>query len=178
YSEQSYIITVTVEDNGKGQLVAAADQGLNDLVFTNEYNTADGSYTPSVKKVLKGRTLKADEFSFTITEVDENGKAVEGGYTDTKSNTADGTVSFSTIEYKEAGTHYYKVVENAGSLGGVTYSEQSYIITVTVKDNGKGQLVATADQGLNDLVFTNEYNTADGSYTPSVKKVLKGRTLK
>ena len=100
YSNQSYIITVTVSDNENGTLTASADRQLSDLVFTNAYNAA-GTYTPEVKKVLNGRDLKSGEFSFTITEVDENGDAVANGYTSRKSNAADGTVTFDEITYRD-----------------------------------------------------------------------------
>ena len=176
YSNQSYTITVTVSDNGDGTLTASADQQLNNLVFTNTYAAA-GTYTPAVKKVLNGRDLKSGEFSFTITEVDENGDAVENGYTSTKSNAADGTVTFDEITYSEAGVHYYKVTEDAGQLGGVTYSTQSYTITVTVSDNENGTLTASVDQQLNDLVFTNTYAAA-GSTNLTATKNLTGREFK
>ncbi len=177
YSSQSYLITVKVEDNEDGTLTATADQELKDLEFVNEYNAA-GSYTPSVKKKLTGRDLKAGEFSFTITEVDGNGKAVENGYCDTKSNAADGMVTFDEITYTEKGTYYYKVVENIPSkeeqVKGVIYTKDSYIITVAVSDNGKGKLLVTADKSLEDLVFTNVYN-ASGSTELKATKTLSGR---
>ena len=176
YSNQSYTITVTVSDNGDGTLTASADQQLNNLVFTNTYAAA-GTYTPAVKKVLNGRDLKSGEFSFTVTEVDAQGAAVKGGYTSTKSNAADGTVTFDEITYSEAGVHYYKVTEDAGQLGGVTYSTQSYTITVTVSDNENGTLTASVDQQLNDLVFTNTYAAA-GSTNLTATKNLTGREFK
>ena len=130
-----------------------------------------------MKKVLNGRDLKSGEFSFTITEVDENGDAVANGYTSTKSNAANGTVTFDEITYSEAGVHYYKVTEDAGQLGGVTYSNQSYIITVTVSDNGNGTLTASANRQLDNLVFTNTY-TATGNINLTATKVLTGREFK
>ncbi len=175
YSSESYTITVTVSDDGKGKLTAAADKSLDALVFTNAYN-ASGSYQPAVKKVLNGRGLKEGEFSFTITEVDKDGKTVDGGYTDTAANAADGTVSFQEITYSKPGTYYYKVVEDvpAKKLEGVTYSSESYTITVTVSDDGKGKLTAAADKSLDALVFTNEYN-ATGETTLTATKTLSGR---
>ena len=167
---------MTVSDNGDGTLTASADQQLNNLVFTNTYAAA-GTYTPAVKKVLNGRDLKSGEFSFTVTEVDAQGAAVKGGYTSTKSNAADGTVTFDQITYSEAGVHYYKVTEDAGQLGGVTYSTQSYTIIVTVSDNENGILTASADQQLNDLVFTNTYAAA-GSTNLTATKNLTGREFK
>ena len=175
YSSESYTITVTVSDDGKGKLTAAADKSLDALVFTNAYN-ASGSYQPAVKKVLNGRGLKEGEFSFTITEVDKDGKTVDGGYTDTAANAADGTVSFQEITYSKPGTYYYKVAEDvpAKKLEGVTYSSESYTITVTVSDDGKGKLTAAADKSLDALVFTNEYN-ATGETTLTATKTLSGR---
>ena len=175
YSSESYTITVTVNDDGKGKLTAAADKSLDALVFTNAYN-ASGSYQPAVKKVLNGRGLKEGEFSFTITEVDKDGKTVDGGYTDTAANAADGTVSFQEITYSKPGTYYYKVAEDvpAKKLEGVTYSSESYTITVTVSDDGKGKLTAAADKSLDALVFTNEYN-ATGETTLTATKTLSGR---
>ena len=175
YSSESYTITVTVRDDGKGKLTAAADKSLDALVFTNAYN-ASGSYQPAVKKVLNGRGLKEGEFSFTITEVDKDGKTVDGGYTDTAANAADGTVSFQEITYSKPGTYYYKVAEDvpAKKLEGVTYSSESYTITVTVSDDGKGKLTAAADKSLDALVFTNEYN-ATGETTLTATKTLSGR---
>ena len=129
-----------------------------------------------MKKVLNGRGLKEGEFSFTITEVDKDGKTVDGGYTDTAANAADGTVSFQEITYSKPGTYYYKVVEDvpAKKLEGVTYSSESYTITVTVSDDGKGKLTAAADKSLDALVFTNEYN-ATGETTLTATKTLSGR---
>ena len=82
YSAESYTITVTVSDDGKRKADGDRRQEPDALVFTNAYN-ASGSYQPAVKKVLNGRGLKEGEFSFTITEVDKDGKTVDGGYTDT-----------------------------------------------------------------------------------------------
>ncbi len=109
--------------------------------------------------MLNGRGLKEGEFSFTSRKWNKDGKTVDGGYTDTAANAADGTVSFQEIILQQAGTYYYKVVEDvpAKKLEGVTYSSESYTITVTVSDDGKGKLTAAADKSLDALVFTNEY---------------------
>ena len=144
-----------------GEIHKAPIQGER-TAYVNISNTgASGTYTPVVKKELSGRELKEGEFSFTIAEVDSAGNAVTGGYTDTKSNAADGTVTFDTITYTTAKTYYYKVIEKVpeNKLPGVTYTTDSYIITVTVTNNGNGTLNASADKGLDNLVFHNSYTS-------------------
>ena len=161
-----------------GEIHKAPIQGKHHAYvrISNAAKEKNGTYIPVVKKVLNGRGLKEGEFSFTITEVDKDGKTVDGGYTDTAANAADGTVSFQEITYSKPGTYYYKVVEDvpAKKLEGVTYSSESYTITVTVSDDGKGKLTAAADKSLDALVFTNEYN-ATGETTLTATKTLSGR---
>ena len=161
-----------------GEIHKAPIQGKHHAYvrISNAAKEKNGTYIPVVKKVLNGRGLKEGEFSFTITEVDKDGKTVDGGYTDTAANAADGTVSFQEITYSKPGTYYYKVAEDvpAKKLEGVTYSSESYTITVTVSDDGKGKLTAAADKSLDALVFTNEYN-ATGETTLTATKTLSGR---
>ena len=162
-----------------GEIHKAPIQGER-TAYVNISNTgASGTYTPVVKKELSGRELKEGEFSFTIAEVDSAGNAVTGGYTDTKSNAADGTVTFDTITYTTAKTYYYKVIEKVpeNKLPGVTYTTDSYIITVTVTNNGNGALNASADKGLDNLVFHNSYTSKKTGITFSGTKTLEGKTL-
>ena len=162
-----------------GEIHKAPIQGER-TAYVNISNTgASGTYTPVVKKELSGRELKEGEFSFTIAEVDSAGNAVTGGYTDTKSNAADGTVTFDTITYTTAKTYYYKVIEKVpeNKLPGVTYTTDSYIITVTVTNNGNGTLNASADKGLDNLVFHNSYTSKKTGITFSGTKTLEGKTL-
>ncbi|EFV34709.1 LPXTG-domain-containing protein cell wall anchor protein [Gemella morbillorum M424] len=120
------------------------------------------------KKELAGKNLEDNEFTFVVKE----GTKVVG----TAKNKADGTVTFN-IEYKEAGTHNYKLTEVNEGKDGYTYDNASYDVKVEVTDNG-GQLEAkvTGD----NVTFTNKYNkpdkpateTPDGSNDPEPKKTL------
>ncbi len=139
--------------------------------ITNSY-TAEGEIAFSGLKTLEGRTPEADEFSFTLFGSD--GEAIE-----TVHNDADGAFAFSALRYiytpesSDLGEHTYTVKEESGSLGGVTYDEQVYTITVTVSDNGDGTLAVTATDNADSLNFTNTYE-AHGELVLTASKTVNG----
>lgn len=162
-------IEVTVRDEGAGKLVA---QVSGDLAFVNSYAAAPASHSVtqdvSVKKELTGRALAEGEFSFELVEGDS--------VVATATNAADGTVSFPSITYTTPGEHNYTVREVKGSTGGVTYDDNEYGITVSVTDNGAGQLVAQAKSD-SDITFENAYTAAPATVSLCATKVLDGRDL-
>lgn len=165
YAANAYLLTVTVTDDGSGALKAAsalsvrADENgsfaaANGVAFTNTYDAADTQIVLEGTKVLTGRDLNENEFSFVVKEGD---KVVSTGY-----NNADGSIIFKPITYSDAnvGTHTYTITEVNGGLKGVEYSNVSYEVTVTVADDD-GKLVATAAYPAGGVVFNNAY-TPDG----------------
>ncbi|RXX19759.1 cell wall anchor protein, partial [Streptococcus oralis] len=68
YSTESYTVKVTVADNGQGQLVATVENPNAERVFTNTYNAASTSATIKAKKVLNGKELAADAYTFELKE--------------------------------------------------------------------------------------------------------------
>ena len=165
YDSTSRTVTVDVKDNGQGQLVATVND--NNPTFTNTYTAAATTATISAKKVLNGKALEADKYEF---ELKEGNKVVA-----TAKNAADGTVTFPAISYDAAGPHTYTITEKAGSEAGVTYDKTSHTVTVDVKDDGQGQLVATVTG--NNPTFTNTYKAATASATITSKKELTGKAL-
>ena len=149
--ELAVVVTVTDED---GQLTAVAEYE-GDQVFENSYQPQAGSVVLSVKKVLTGRDLQANEFAFEL--VDEAGKVLQ-----TQRNDANGTITFDALTYDDAGEHRYTIREKAGNDATIIYDETTYQVTVTVKDQA-GKLVAEAEQTA-DMVFNN--------------RVKKGKTTK
>ncbi len=131
YDPNAYEVTVDVKDNGEGKLVATVT-GLDNLTFVNVYTPKPTKATINAKKELAGKNLEDNEFTFVVKE----GTKVVG----TAKNKADGTVTFN-IEYKEAGTHNYKLTEVNEGKDGYTYDNASYDVKVEVTDNG-GQLEA------------------------------------
>ena len=165
YDPNAYEVTVVVKDNGQGQLVATAT-GADNLTFTNVYKAKPAKATITATKVLNGKELVADAYTFELKEKD----AVVA----TAKNTASGEVVFN-VNYTEAGEHTYTITEKAGTEAGVTYSTESYTVKVNVVDNGQGQLVATVDEA--ERVFTNTYKAAETKATIKATKVLEGKAL-
>ena len=146
YDKSTHNVTVKVVDNGAGKLVATVTD--NNPTFTNTYVASSTQVTFTAKKVLKGdKELVKGQFKFELKEGD---KVVE-----TATNAADGTVTFTAIEYKEAGEHTYTITEVKGDDKNIKYDENSYKVTVTVTDNGAGQLVTEVTG--NNPTITNTY---------------------
>lgn len=135
----------------------------------NTYNPK-GEYIPIVTKDLKGRDLKAGEFSFEL--LNEAGDVIG-----TSTNALDGSVMFGTIEFtlEDIGEHTYSIREVVGELGGVEYVKDPIEFTLTVSDNLDGTLKIESTLA-DETTFTNIY-TATGEFTPVVTKVLSGRDL-
>lgn len=161
YDGSTFAVTTTVTDNGDGTLSVAhkVDNDANTVGFTNSYTPAATSVTLGASKVLNGKSLDAEEFAFVLTD--------EGGEQVTATNDVNGMVVFPAIQYGEAGTYRYTIAEVKGDESDVTYDESEYAVTVTVKDNGEGSLVATvAYEGGNAPVFTNTYNAPEAPASP------------
>lgn len=175
YDSSTFAVTTTVKDNGDGTLSVAhkVSNDANAVGFTNSYAPAATSVTLGASKVLNGKSLEADEFTFALTD--------EGGEQVTATNDANGMVVFPAIGYTEPGTYQYTIAEVKGDKSDVTYDESEYAVTVAVEDNGEGSLVATvAYEGGNAPVFTNTYNAPEGPATPGdgpapfVKELVSG----
>ena len=163
-------VNVTVKDNGDGTMSASVD---TPATITNSYQAAaTDSVTIKATKSLTGAPLMAGEFSFTLTG--NNGAPMPS---QTKAaNVGDGSITFGPITYTEAGTYTYTVAEVNDGKSGFTYDTESKTVTVTVTDDGAGQLVAKVSGA---PVFANSYVAESGKpLTLTAKKVLEGRALK
>lgn len=146
YDTTAYAVSVKVSDNGDGTLSAMAS-GDTSVTFKNVYEAAPATVTLNAKKVLEGAELADGEFTFRL----ENG----GQLMDEAANDADGNVTFHELMLKQAGTYTFTVSEIAGSEEGVTYDSSQKTVTVTVTDDGNGQLQASVEG--NGQTFTNTY---------------------
>ena len=145
YDKSTHNVTVNVTDNGAGQLVATVTD--NNPTFTNTYVASSTQVTFTAKKVLEGKELVKDQFKFELKEGD---KVIE-----TATNAADGTVTFKAIDFAKAGVYTYTITEVKGDDKNIKYDENSYKVTVTVTDNGAGQLVTEVTG--NNPTITNTY---------------------
>lgn len=171
YDKKEIKATVKVTDDGNGQLVAQVSYDTANPTFRNTYLAKETTATLEANKVLTGRDLEANEFAFDL--IDSNGKVV-----DTVKNAKDGKISFKELTFKTAGTYTYTIKEQAGALGGVKYDTKVIKATVTVTDDGKGQLHTTVAYENNQNTFTNTYSADKATATLSAKKLLEGRNLK
>lgn len=187
-----YTVLVTVTDDGNGKLVA--DYVLENvpgktLTINNTYHARPGVYAISGQKNLTGRPLLNDEFTFVLKEVSVNGNPVSDPATYEAKNFLDGTFTFPEYIYREEGVYVYEVTEKQaeGETFGITYDGSTYTVTVTVADNGQGNLVATAaykkdGTAANGLVFNNRYVakptyvefTGDKELTGKINNTLEG----
>ena len=172
-------VSFTVTDDGKGKLsVSRNPDGDVAFTFTNAYNVTpiEKSVTDQIvaTKVLIGRDLKEDEFSFELVE----GKGKDAKTVATGKNDADGKITMSPIEYKEAGEHTYTLREAKGSAGGITYSDAEYTIVTTITDNGDGTLKAEhVLNGDKPATFENTYSVdpIDANLDFGLSKTIVGR---
>ena len=205
-------IHVADPDNG-GQLVASYDDkdAANNPTFTNSYKAdgtldgdAEGAKNLMVTKTIDGRKFQKDDtFSFQLTAdknnpagvtLPKNADGLTIAYAD-GDDTNSKTAAFGDIKFTLPGTYTFHVSEkvpaDADKLGGMTYSDEQYAVTVEVTDaqDGNGKLDAAITKIVNKtgdevdgLAFTNIYEpggttdlpeTGEGSI--QLRKVLTGK---
>lgn len=155
YDGTTYTVVTTVSDNGDGTLTATHKlEGTTESAgFTNKYHAMPTQVSIGAIKVLEGRELKKDEFSFKLV-----GEDVES----TVTNDADGKINFDKFEYDEPGTYVYTIGEVKGDETGMTYDKSVFTATVNVVDDGEGNLKASVayakgDKSVEGIVFNNTY---------------------
>lgn len=155
YDSTTYTVVTTVSDNGDGTLTATHElEGTTESAgFTNKYHAMPTQVSIGAIKVLEGRELKKDEFSFKLV-----GEDIES----TVTNDADGKINFDKFEYDEPGTYVYTISEVKGDEAGMTYDKSVFTATVNVVDDGEGNLKASVaftkdDKSVEGIVFNNTY---------------------
>lgn len=155
YDGTTYTVVTTVSDNGDGTLSATHKlEGTTESAgFTNKYHAMPTQVSIGAVKVLEGRELKKDEFSFKLV-----GENIES----TVTNDADGKINFDKLEYDEPGTYVYTISEVKGDEAGMTYDKSVFTATVNVVDDGEGNLKANVaftkgDKSVEGIVFNNTY---------------------
>ena len=185
YSSAEYKVTVTVKDDGKGNLTepvvkmeqiykddgTATSQVIDDqiAVITNTYRPKETSVTLKATKRFTGGELAGSDFTFQL--LDKDGSVVQ-----TVQNEKDGKVAFAAIDYATPGDHDYTIKEVKGADSTVVYDAKGVKVHVKVTDE-KGELKATVAYDGEKAVptFTNTKPTAD--VTVEATKVLAGKDL-
>lgn len=203
YDGATHDVTIDVADDGNGQLTVTTKvdgQVGNVVAFVNKYRAQDVSFNTAsaeLNKILQGRDwIENDSFDFTIKALDDDAPMPMRDGSEVSSvtlkspNSKDGEpvpfnfgqITFTSDMVKDAPGHTrtftYEVTETAGNLPGIQYSTNKATIQITVSDNGKGQLVASATTQNGN--FENRYS-AELNYTAAgglnLAKTLMGRDM-
>ncbi len=175
YDDTVYDLVVEVtNDVATGALVAVyyfEDSTEDFVTFHNTYAATPTTYTIGGYKDVIGRAVKAGEFTFELWEGNTTLEEV--------AVKADGTFTFGTIRYTEAGDYTYTVKEVAGNVPGIVYTGVNAPITVTVTvTDTDGVLSATANVKNAAIRFENAYVPAEAKVTFGGTKTLVGGTFK
>ncbi len=178
YDESVYELTVVVEDNGAGALVASytiAKQGETDtadLVFNNVYTPRPDDITLDIKikKTVNNigeLTIGPNGFEFELA-----GSGIEEAIKLTTDANGDAVYTLTYTEDDIGKTYVYTVSEKAGDDPYVTYDDTIYTIELTIGLDENNKLTADAkidgvdtDEILCEFVNTYEFKapyTGDG----------------
>ena len=174
-----------------------SENDIDNKVEMKNIYSASGSLNLTAKKILTTTEtpLAAGQFTFELRDKD-------GTVLQTKTNDADGNVTFDQIKYNlvkdaaykdntdkkvdDIGEYQYTVNEVKGDAAGYTYDDTVYTINVTVTDAGNGTLTVTPvihsskatseDATATGMEFTNTYTTS-GQIVLGATKTLEGQTL-
>ena len=203
YDGANHVVTIDVADDGNGKLTVTTKVDGHDgnvVSFVNKYRAQDVSFdtvNAELNKILQGRDwIENDSFDFTISALDDDAPMpmrdgnVVSSVTLKSPNSKDGDavpfsfgqITFTSDMVKDAPGHTrtftYEVTETAGNLPGIQYSTNKATIQITVSDNGKGQLIASATT--QNGSFENRYS-AELNYTAAgglnLAKTLTGRDM-
>lgn len=203
YDGANHVVTIDVADDGNGKLTVTTKVDGHDgnvVSFANKYRAQEVSFdtvNAELNKILQGRDwIESDSFDFTISALDDDAPMpmrdgnVVSSVTLKSPNSKDGDavpfsfgqITFTSDMVKDAPGHTrtftYEVTETAGNLPGIQYSTNKATIQITVSDNGKGQLIASATT--QNGSFENRYS-AELNYTAAgglnLAKTLTGRDM-
>lgn len=222
YDDTEYTVTIKTADDGQGgiKVTTTVTDGANYnesyvydnddatenqtavVPFTNTYKATgelggNGAVSINATKTLTNRPMVDNEFTFNVANVnDQNDTVVATG-----TNDANGTITFSAIDYsidqmlddvdnglaepsvvdgKNTFTYTYEVTEDTANLddGVSAIDAAGFQITVTVTDNGDGTLgIAVAYPGGGDgFTFRNTYG--EGQTGQATLNINGTKTLK
>ncbi|MBO5248084.1 MAG: hypothetical protein J6B54_02160 [Clostridia bacterium] len=167
------------------------DQGTDGIVFNNTYTADPAHVSLEATKTLTGRDLIDGEFKFDLHKTDASyayrtDTVVQQDVVLRLQQDGTGNVAFMPLVFDTEGTFYYAVVEDEINEKGVTMDTTVHKVEITVRDNGKGDLIATVKVNGTDIAgstaeairFKNTYRALPTSIVIEGTKTLTGRDLK
>ena len=196
----SAVLSVQKQNSANAQEQAVIDPGDASSCTVSFVNTYDPENTSvdldgAVSKVLTGKTLEAEMFTFFVFENDKGALRVYQDALFKGTNDLNGNVSFVDFEgvltFDKVGIYQYDIVEYipAGAvydaatgkyvLNGMSYDPTIYDLVVEVyNDAATGKLKASyyfEDAVSGVVTFRNSYKATAAEYTFSGVKILHGR---
>ena len=175
YDGTASSVTLTTDENNANKKTGTV---------TNKYSEVTAQ--PEAIKELSGRDWKeGDAFTFTIAAYGDNttdaitiGKVVMPTTLTATANSTNHSAVFNNITFKDAGTYYFKIVENEGNDKALTYSKKEVVATVTVTRGSDNTLTSAVtyqqmkrDDGEDEMQENN--NTFTNTYPKTEVPVLK-----
>lgn len=140
-------------------LSGTVDASANDrALIVNTYNPTPTDGTNVAVKVLKEISgarenwLPGESYTFNLERLDfarATGTPIASATIDYNDNDKSYLFSLSSEDYTEAGTYYYRITEEAGTQGGVTYdtAERRFIVNVADTDmDGDLEIISVENQ--------------------------------
>jgi pilin isopeptide linkage protein len=147
-------VNVHVTDNGDGTSTANVTYPNGDT-FHQTYKPLQPAHaTVRTRKGVYGATLLADEFTFVL-------EGDDGSQYATAKNDACGNVTFPRLTFTMPGVYHYTIRELCVSTDLWRCDSSTFGVTITVTDNGQGELTASVryDDGSVQM-FKNYYKPA------------------
>ena len=180
YDETVYTATVEISDAGNGyldiQVTYKDDTGaVTELpTFINECPRVKGVWYPVAEKRLEGRALAPEEFSFEFKQVRGPDTDMDNTVLQTKTNDADGNVTFDPIRFdvQDIGkTYLYEVREVVPEdrEADLHYDTTVYLIRVTVEEVEDHEVTTVVHyetdtgEAVETAVFVNTYEEPEPS---------------
>ncbi len=200
YDQTVYYVKVKVDYSGDGSAIVNGmykmtenpfDPKGNDIggkkwtsfeetdpfIFTNTYNTFSANASLAIKKTVNGSIPGEKKFKFNLDEGSLGSDKKFNKFKNIQENVTNdnqGDVTFSELNYTEAGTHYYMISEDDDA--NYVCSGNIYV-KVKVQKSDDGKKLETNVSYYNDPNFKNEINVSSTNKptinNTSVKFVLK-----
>ena len=174
YDSNKYTVTVKVEDDLNGKLVAtvkyaeeSADSGEDtktSVEVTNDFQIKPTEVTLNVTKKINDESDSAEDATFTFVLKDSDKKVIDEKSVTTKDFT--GSVDFDALKFEKDGTYTYYIQESIkeeDKKDGWTYDEEEYPVVIKISDDlKKAELVKDSvaydgDETATTLKITNVY---------------------
>lgn len=184
YDDHTFKVSVHVEKQDNALIADDPVVEGGKIEFSNEFKfEGNASLSLVGKKVLNGKKLENDEFTYGLQEYKDSEYSTKEGHEKEVTNDQKGNIQVDlSYDEKDIGKHYYQLKEKNTKKKGIDYDQRIYNIIVDVQyDESKDQLVVSKTmtingQNVDSITFENTYSS-NAATTFKGHKILEGRDL-